>query len=245
MLQAAAVRAIVERGDEAAIAQIFDAWPRYATSIRREILSAMFRSRAATAALVSALETDKVQPNELDAASRDALRQIRSAELKPRIDRLLKAAQPAPRATVLKSYQAVASLPADAARGEKLFVQHCAACHVLRGQGRRVGPDLSGVASRTKEILLADLLDPSGQVASDFTAHTLTTKDGQVLTGLLVAETDRAITLRRNEGVEETVPRERIEELRSTGRSLMPDGFEQLLSVQDAADLIEYLRRSE
>jgi putative membrane-bound dehydrogenase-like protein len=241
-LQATAARALAERGEEEPIARLLDSWPRLATSVRREILSAMLRSPQSTAVLVSALETEKVQPNELDAASRDALRQIRSTELKPRIERLLKAAQPAPRAAVLKRYQAAASLSADGARGEKLFVQHCAACHVFRGQGHRVGPDLSGVAARTKEILLADLLDPSAQVASDFTSHTLTTKDGQVLTGLLVAETDRAVTLRRNEGVEETVQRQRIEELRSTGRSLMPDGFEQLLGLQDVADLLEFLR---
>jgi putative heme-binding domain-containing protein len=70
------------------------------------------------------------------------------------------------------------------------------------------------------------------------------TDEGQVFSGLLVAETDHTVTLRRSEGIEEIVERKRVDELRSTGRSLMPDGFEQLLTPQDAADLIEYLRQA-
>jgi putative heme-binding domain-containing protein len=243
-LQGAAARALVERGDAANISQLFDAWPRFATSLRRDILAAVLRSPQAAESLVSALENGKVQPSELDRESRDALRRVRSREVKARAERILKDAQPASRAAVLRNYQVATSLSTDAARGEKLFTEHCFACHVFRGRGHRVGPDLSGVAARTKELLLADLFDPSGQVAADFTSYVLTTDEGQVFSGLLVAETDNTVTLRRSEGIEEIVERKRIDELRSTGRSLMPDGFEQLLTPQDAADLIEYLRQA-
>jgi hypothetical protein len=51
------------------------------------------------------------------------------------------------------------------------------------------------------------------------------------------------VKLRRAEGVEETLLRSEIDELRSTGQSLMPDGLEQSLNLQDMADLIAFLRR--
>ena len=49
--------------------------------------------------------------------------------------------------------------------------------------------------------------------------------------------------LRRAEGVEETLLRSEIDELRSTGQSLMPEGLEQNISPQEMADLIAFLRR--
>ncbi len=37
--------------------------------------------------------------------------------------------------------------------------------------------------------------------------------------------------------------RSQIEELRGTGKSLMPDGLEQNLSEQDVVDLLDFLSR--
>ena len=68
------------------------------------------------------------------------------------------------------------------------------------------------------------------------------TTQGQTLTGLLAEETPTAIRLRRAEGIEDVVPRGEIEAIRPTGRSLMPDGLEQVLRPQDIADVIAFLR---
>ena len=48
--------------------------------------------------------------------------------------------------------------------------------------------------------------------------------------------------VRRAERAEDTVLRSDIEEIRGTGKSLMPEGLEAQLSKQDLADLIAYLR---
>lgn len=37
--------------------------------------------------------------------------------------------------------------------GEKIFVQHCSACHTI-GKGKLVGPDLKGITDRRKETWL-------------------------------------------------------------------------------------------
>jgi len=108
-----------------------------------------------------------------------------------------------------------------------------------------VGPDLSGIGARAKEVVLVDLLDPSRQVSPDFVAYTLITRDGQVLSGLLASETAGGITLRRAEGAQDFVPRAQIEELRSSGQSLMPAGLEQNLSEENISDLLAFLARPE
>jgi len=51
------------------------------------------------------------------------------------------------------------------------------------------------------------------------------------------------LVLKRAEGVTETVARSQVEEVRSTGQSLMPEGLEQGLVPQDFADLISFIRQ--
>ena len=60
--------------------------------------------------------------------------------------------------------------------------------------------------------------------------------------GLLAEETAMTLKLRRAQGIEETILRSEIDALRSTGRSLMPEGLEQSMSFQEMADLIAFLR---
>jgi putative heme-binding domain-containing protein len=131
----------------------------------------------------------------------------------------------------------------DERRGAEVFAKTCQTCHQRQRQGNRVGPDLSGIGSRPPEALLNDVLDPSREVAPDYLNWLLVTKRGQVLSGLIAEETATSIRLRRAEGSEDTVLRSEIEELRASGQSLMPEGLEHTLSVQDVADLLAFLRQ--
>ena len=90
--------------------------------------------------------------------------------------------------------------------------------------------------------LMSDILDPGKEIAPDFVSYILVTRRGQLLSGLLAAETATTVKLRRAEGAEDTVLRSEIQELRPSGQSLMPEGLEQGLGVQDLADLLEFLR---
>jgi putative heme-binding domain-containing protein len=59
---------------------------------------------------------------------------------------------------------------------------------------------------------------------------------------MIAEETAGAVTLKRAEGAVDVVTRKQIEEIASTGLSLMPEGLEQGLEPQALADLISYLR---
>jgi putative heme-binding domain-containing protein len=111
----------------------------------------------------------------------------------------------------------------------------------VQGIGQQVGPDLASVASRRTEQLLVDILDPSRQVSPDYISYLVETKDGRIMTGLLAAETADSVTLRREERQQDTIPRDNIEQLRASGKSLMPDGLEQKLTPDELADLLEFL----
>ena len=61
------------------------------------------------------------------------------------------------------------------------------------------------------------------------------------MTGMVAAETASSVTLRRAESATDTVLRVDIEELKSTGLSIMPEGLEKSIDVQAMADIISYL----
>jgi putative heme-binding domain-containing protein len=58
---------------------------------------------------------------------------------------------------------------------------------------------------------------------------------------MIAAETATSVMLKRAEGASDTVLRINIEQLRSTGLSLMPEGMEKQLDQQSLADVIAYL----
>ena len=168
---------------------------------------------------------------------------IPDANLQRRARKILQKYQTADRHAVVQKYQEALRLEGDARRGAAVFAKHCLACHQMQGQGYRVGPDLSGVGSRPSAALLEDILDPSKEVSPDFFNYTLITKGGQILSGLIISETATSVRLRRNEGVEDVVLRREIDELRVSGKSLMPEGFEQAITLRDMADLLHFLHR--
>lgn len=68
------------------------------------------------------------------------------------------------------------------------------------------------------------------------------TDDGRVFNGLMSAESADAIVLRQTENKQQVITRNQIEEIRASGKSLMPEGVEKELTVQQMADLLEYLK---
>jgi putative membrane-bound dehydrogenase-like protein len=240
-LQSAAAGALAHADAQTARAMLA-LWKNLSIATRRAVVSAALRSPAATAVLVEALENDEILTRELEPTSRDALAAVRDASLRPRIEALIKAAGTGRnRDEVVAHFSGALEKMGDRARGAVAFQKHCLTCHTVQSRGQRVGPDLSGIAARPKESLLVDLFDPSKQVTPQYVAYTLVTTDGQVMSGVLVSETATSVTLRRAEGVQDVVLRSQIDELRATGKSLMPDGMEENLSEAEVADLLAFL----
>jgi len=68
------------------------------------------------------------------------------------------------------------------------------------------------------------------------------TAQGRVISGIITEESASAIVVKRSEAATDVIPREQIEQVKSTGVSLMPEGLEKGLSVQEFADLIAFVR---
>ncbi len=242
-VQSAAARALGHSEDAGAVVQALERWNQLTLATRRDLVIALLRTPKLAATLLDAIEKEKLSVTDIEPASREALRQLPDVDLRNRVKRLLASVQPTDRRAVLARYQEALKRPGDAERGALVFARHCLACHQLQNQGHRVGPDLSGIGSRPAPALLEDILDPNKEVAPDFVQFLLVTRNGQTLTGLLASETATTVLLRRADGAEDTVLRSQIQELRSSGKSLMPEGFEHAISVAEMADLLAFLRK--
>lgn len=128
-------------------------------------------------------------------------------------------------------------------RGAKVFARACAACHQLGGVGQPVGPDLRSVGDKSLDGLMVSLFDPNRGVDPRYISYLATTRRGVSLIGVLSAESGTTITLVAADGKQHDLLRNDLEDLTSTGKSLMPEGLEKDLSPMDVADLYVYLRR--
>ena len=239
--QAAAAETLTQMGDPILLRQALDGWSQYQVATRRKILAGSARSAATLSVLAESLEQGLVAAAEIDAPLRQSL--LRSPQLKPPVRNLLEQNAAPDRKRLIDQTKAALPATGDRARGAEIFARLCLQCHAIQGRGQQVGPDLSGTATRGRDALLIDLLDPSREVAPDFINYQVATIAGEILNGLLVTEDAASVVLRRPNLPDERIPRSSVKEVRATGQSLMPDGLEVNLSPEDIAGLLEFLGR--
>jgi putative heme-binding domain-containing protein len=93
----------------------------------------------------------------------------------------------------------------------------------LEGVVVQMGAELlSALPNKSRVQLLIDSIDPSRGVDLRYLSYEVTTRRGQVLTGMSASETASSLTLPRGEGAEDTILRSQIESVVSSGLSLMP-----------------------
>jgi putative membrane-bound dehydrogenase-like protein len=146
------------------------------------------------------------------------------------------------RKAVAEQYAKALELKGDVARGAAIFEKTCSKCHRIGTVGHNVGPDISDTRARARDALLYDVLDPNRRVDPQFTEYVVVTTDGRLLNGLMIAESTDSVTLRQPEGREQTIARSDIEELKTTNKSLMPEGIERDVTVEQMADVLEFLK---
>ena len=237
-----AVRAVAIARRPSLASQALANWSKLTVAIRRELLAGLASNPVFAPALVQALEHETIAPGELDGPTRTMLERLSDTSQRERAAKILARSAPPQRSEALARYQSALKLPGDATRGASVFAKNCHTCHQRQGQGHRVGPDLSGIAGRAPDALLSDIIDPNREVAPDYATLAVATRNGQSFAGLLAEETATTLKLRRADGVEDNLLRTEIDELRSTGKSLMPEGLEQNINFQEMADLIAFLR---
>ena len=132
----------------------------------------------------------------------------------------------------------------NVARGKPIFKENCAVCHKLFGDGETIGPDLTGAERGNLDFLLTSLVDPSALVRKEYQAQTIALRDGRVLSGMIVDENDRSLTLIDSNRQKSVIPRDAVEDVKPSDLSLMPEGLLDKLGEPQIRDLFRYLQSS-
>jgi putative heme-binding domain-containing protein len=136
--------------------------------------------------------------------------------------------------------------PGDAARGREVFHNEsgvaCIKCHIVGERGGRVGPDLSGVGTQFgRAVLIESVLQPSKVVREGYNQVMIETKDDESIAGLFKGETGDEVTLLDANNQLRRIQKSKITSRQNSQLSIMPEGLQAALTLQEFADLIAYL----
>ena len=220
---------------------ILSVWSSLSPEIRRRASEVLLGQSQRVALLLDALESGRLPVADLERLHLESLTRYPDVALRERATRLLSKANEPQRGKVVESYREVLEKRGDRASGKIVFEKNCSTCHRVEGIGNEIGPNVAAMKARGAESLLVNVLDPNREVHPQYLAYVVVTQDGRVRSGLISSESAASLTLRTSDGREETISRDSLEHLQSTGKSLMPEGLEKQIDSKAMADLFEFL----
>jgi putative membrane-bound dehydrogenase-like protein len=218
-------------------------------TVRTRILSLLCTRTTWARALLDAIDRGDIAPKVLSPAQVLDIARLGDPAL---VGRLEAAWGKIPRSGSPEKKQRIAEIrgllpegdKGNPARGKPIFKENCAVCHKLFSDGETIGPDLTGADRADLDFLMTSLVDPSALVRKEYQSQTLALKDGRLLSGLIVDENDRLLTVVDSNRQKITVPRQSVEAIKSSDISLMPEGLLDKLTEPQIRDLFRYLQSS-
>lgn len=133
----------------------------------------------------------------------------------------------------------------NAQNGEMLFwgKATCGQCHMVRGRGGRLGPDLSRIGTaRSRTALLTEIRTPSASLTQGYWPVTIVARDGRRTRGVRKNEDPFSLQIMDTSERILSVDRSDLREVIQETRSLMPDYGPERLTNAELDDLIRYLK---
>jgi putative heme-binding domain-containing protein len=217
-------------------------------TIRDAVMQLMLSRADLTNALLTSIKDGRMQFSDLSAQQRSALQNHPTLAVRRRTKELMSAvgiASNRDRQKLVAAKMPLVERTGDVERGKAVFTKNCATCHVFKGEGNVVGPNLNGMSVHPKGELLTHILDPNRSVEANYRLYNVLTADGAVISGLLSGETLTSIEMVDAQGKRHTVLREDIEQLIASKNSAMPEGLEASIKDDGWVDLLEYLTQAE
>ena len=243
-LQKAAIDGLRRSQSPSLAEHLCERWSSISPSLRVSLINLLLSRREYHSELLSAIENGVVTVGELnlDLEQRRTLLRWSSANVHERASKLFGDEEYSNRKDIVREWLAKLPDVGDSKRGQEIYKQKCATCHVSRGQGHRVGPDLQALSHRSVEDLLTHILDPNMSINPNYVSCVVQTTDGLIVDGLLAQESPLSITLVQADAKQQTIPRSQIESFKTLATSLMPEGLEKDLKPSDLRSLIAYLQ---
>jgi putative membrane-bound dehydrogenase-like protein len=250
-LQRAALERLVRSRDAAVGRELLARWRTLGPLTRQRAADFLVYRPFNHAALLDALESGALPIGQLNLhlERRRALLRAGNPDTRRRAEAFLSDLEVATRAQAIESMRPAAALTGDIDRGREVFRELCARCHRIREKesgpdaviGMELGPSLTDIFRRSKESLIVDIVDPNAAVDPSYLVFDVTTRDGETVSGLLLAQDEQGVTVRTADGEDRRLARDQVTEIFASGLSLMPEELETGLDHQRMADLLAFL----
>jgi putative heme-binding domain-containing protein len=238
----AAIRALGGYSQKEISEEMIARWADSTPAVRNEAMQVLLRRTSFTLSLLKAVEKKIIAADEIPPSRLTYLRGHRNSEVKGLALKVLGRKSNAAREKIITTFLPAIRLEGKIKPGQEIFVTRCATCHRLNGQGFELGPDLETTRRWSKAELLTHVIDPNSKVEPAQKIYQITTRTDEDYAGLIVAESANSITLGQPQGIKTTILRANIRKMKSLGVSMMPEGLEAGLALQDMADLLSYLK---
>ncbi len=215
-------------------------WDDLDSGLRAAAGATLLSRREWASSFVTALESGKVDRNQLDLSTLQQLSTYSDRALRYRCIELF--GTPTQRTVVVADYLARIPAPTQTPQGEKLFADNCAACHKATEGKPQLGPPLENLKHWTLDQWVTAILDPNQSVDPKYRQSILVTQDGQALSGMIVERSAQDLLLGISDGSFKSLPVSTVAEEKDAGISLMPVGFEQKITPVQLSELLGYLR---
>lgn len=134
----------------------------------------------------------------------------------------------------------------DKDRGHLVFNNQktaCLVCHAIGYVGGKFGPDLTHIGKvRTERDLLEAIIYPSSNFVRSYEPVTVKTKSGGAFYGIIKETSSDHVIIMMGPGAEQRIAKSEVVEIEPGPVSLMPQGLDAVISQQDLADLVVFLK---
>ncbi|MDF1756231.1 MAG: HEAT repeat domain-containing protein [Verrucomicrobiales bacterium] len=223
--------------------ELLNRWRSLSPSFRDQVTELLLSKQDWTNHFLLAVENGDIRPTEVSPTVKSRLAKHPNKTTRVRATSLLESKSGNLRAEVVATYTPALKQQGDSAKGLVVFQKACLACHKRGKAGfSDLGPDLATVVDHPVEKLLANILDPNLDIQPGYHAYNCELNNGEQLFGLIAGETASGITLKQLDGKVHHLLRTDIKSLVSANTSLMPEGLEAAITIEEMADLIAYLK---
>lgn len=130
----------------------------------------------------------------------------------------------------------------DAAKGQVVFTNNCAQCHVVNGAGTNFGPELSEIGSKlSPEALYTSILYPDQGISFGYEGYLFKLTSGSTAVGRIVSETGEKIDIQYM-NTPQTLNLSDVASRSKLPNSLMPADLQKLMTEEELVNLVAYLK---
>lgn len=229
--------------------EILKRYSQFDLNEKRDALNTLASRREYAHQLVAAVEAKEIAAKDLSAEIIRQLGNLKDKSLNEKIGKVwgIVRESAADKKKQIASFRDMIERPhptPDVNLGRAVFAKTCQQCHKLFGTGESIGPELTGSNRANLDYLLSNVIDPSAVMAKDYQPVVIVTESGRIVTGIIKKQDKNAVTVATaNETV--IIPRDEIDEMSLSDKSMMPDNLWKQLSRVEVRSLVAYLAGSQ